>query len=278
MSFSRTLAVALSAALLLGTLSQVLGDATALSADCQDELNQLWSNYTNPAYTVSGCDTSCLAECKSTIETAMYVTDIKSCPLQDDITRCFGYFASQWEDYVEECAVFTVDTSGLPAGSTAEAESEAGAAPAAAEGEAEDEPAEGEAEAEAEPAEGEAEAEAEAEPAEGEAEAEAEAEPAEAEAEPEAEAGVAEGEAEAEPAEAEAGAERRLLAEAEAEAAASSGNGICFPSFKSTEEFTMYLKGEYFTLAYDPPSNTVGIILSTFFWVGLAALGFHLRK
>jgi hypothetical protein len=299
MAFSRTLLVALSAAILCGTLSQVvLGDATAtLSVDCQDELKQLWSNYTNPAYTISGCDTECLSECKEIIEQAMYVTNIKSCPRQDEITRCFGYFAPQWEDYVNECAIFTVDDTSLPAGSTAEAEGEAGSAPAApapASGEAEAasvSAASGEAEAEApSPSEGEGEAEAEAPGPEEEAKGESAAE-AEAEAPgPESEEGEAEAEAEAEApapeteeAEAEntnAGSRRRrtLLDAAEAEAAGSAGSGICFPNFKSDEEFTMYIKGEYFDLAYDPPSNTVGIILSSFFWVGLAALGFHLRK
>jgi hypothetical protein len=259
MASSRTLAVAISAAIFLGTLSQVaLADSTPLSADCQDELNQLWSNYTNPAYTITGCDADCLSECKETIETAMYVTNIKACPLQSEITRCFGYFAPQWEVYVNECAIFTVDVTSLPAGSTAEAESEAGSSPAAA-----DVPA---------PADTNAEAAAATPPPTAEAEAAADA-PSEEE-----EAAAGEAEAPAPESEAEAAAGRRLLAEAEAEAAASTGSGICFPSFKSTEEFSMYLKGEYFTLAYDPPSNTVGIILSSFFWVGLAALGFHLRK
>lgn len=78
-------------------------------------------------------------------------------------------------------------------------------------------------------------------------------------------------------AEAEA-AGRRLLAEAEAEAAASNGAGICFPAFKSTEEFETYLNGQYFSDVYSPPSNTAGIILSVFFWVGLASMGLYLRN
>jgi hypothetical protein len=257
--------VTLSAAILFTALSQVvLADSVALSADCQDELNQLWSNYTNPAYTFPECDSVCLAECKETIETAMYVTDIKSCPLQTDITRCLGYYAPQWEDYVNECALFTVDTSGSVAGSTGEAEGEAGTAPPAP-------PVDAEAEAAAPTTDAEAAAEAEA-PAPAEAEAEA---PTSDESEAEAPAPAEETEAEAEAA---AVGRRRRLLEAEAEAAASSGTGICFPTFQSEEEFAMYIKGEYFDLAYDPPSDTVGIILSTFFWVGLAALGFHLRK
>lgn len=203
----------------------------------------------------------------------MYVTNVKSCPHQDDITRCFGYFAPQWEDYVNECAMFTVDESSLPAGSAAEAESQAGSAPAPpADAEAAADVPATDAEAEAAPTPGEAEAEAPA--PESDAEAEAEAPAPESDAEAEAEAPAPESDAEAEA----AAGRRRLLDAAEAEAAASSGSGICFPSFQSTEEFSMYLKGEYFTLAYDPPSNTVGIILSSFFWVGLAALGFHLRK
>lgn len=78
------------AALLFGLLPlAVRGDEVALSADCENDLTQLWSNYTNPAYLFEGCDASCMAECKETLEQAIYTTSIKSCPLQADITRCF---------------------------------------------------------------------------------------------------------------------------------------------------------------------------------------------
>ena len=67
----------------------VHGDGQVLSSDCQQELELLWSNYTNPAYTFDGCDAECMTECKETLELAIYTSNIKQCPLQDDITRCF---------------------------------------------------------------------------------------------------------------------------------------------------------------------------------------------
>ena len=83
---------------------------------------QLWNNYTNPVYSFDDCDNDCLNECKDTLETAIYVSSIKDCPLQDSITRCFKYFAPQWEVYVEQCALFSVSDTGLPAGSPVESE------------------------------------------------------------------------------------------------------------------------------------------------------------
>ena len=70
---------------------------------------------------------------------------------------------------------------------------------------------------------------------------------------------------------------RRLLDANEA-APTSYGSGVCFPSFTNTQEFEMYLNGEYFSQVYAPPSDTAGIVLSVFFWVGLAGLGWYLRK
>ena len=64
-------------------------DEVVLSTDCQQELEVLWSNYTNPAYTFDSCDAECLSECKVTLESAIYTTKIQDCPLQSEITKCF---------------------------------------------------------------------------------------------------------------------------------------------------------------------------------------------
>ena len=173
------------------------------------------------------------------------------------------YYAPQWEVYVEECSIFSVSISSLPHGSTGEAEGEAGGptstpAPSSdAEGEATPAPTTT------------SDAEAAASPSPAEAAAEASPSPAEAEAAPPADTADAEAEA--------ANGRRRLLDAAEAEAGQSTGSGICFPSFQTTEEFEMYLNGEYFTEVYEAPSDTAGIILSVFFWVGLASMGLYLR-
>ena len=185
------------------------------------------------------------------------------------------YYAPQWEVYVEECSIFSVSISSLPHGSTGEAEGEAGGptstpAPSSdAEGEATPAPTTtSDAEAAASPSPAEAAAEASPSPAE----AEASPSPAEAEAAPPADtAAPTDAEAEA------ANGRRRLLDAAEAGAGQSTGSGICFPSFQTTEEFEMYLNGEYFTEVYEAPSDTAGIILSVFFWVGLASMGLYLR-
>lgn len=58
----------------------------------------------------------------------------------------------------------------------------------------------------------------------------------------------------------------------------SSSGSVCFPTFSSMDEVTSYINGEYFTEYYQTPSNTAGIILSVFFWTGLAGMGFFLRK
>lgn len=75
----------LNTAVRLLALALVVGLA---HADCQVQLDQLWSNYTNPAYTFTSCDANCLADCKETLEEAMYETQIEHCPPQSSITSC----------------------------------------------------------------------------------------------------------------------------------------------------------------------------------------------
>ena len=112
------------------------------------------------------------------------------------------------------------------------------------------------AEAEGE-AEGEGEAEAEA-PAEGEAEAEAEA-PAEGEAE-------AEGEADGE------------CAEASGEAEGESDGMGCWPDLATYDEFDRFIQGSYYSTVFAAPTNTAGICISVFFWLGLAGTGAWLGR
>lgn len=70
------------------------GASTNVSVDCQQQLDQLWSNYTNPTIPIAGCDSGCLAECKDTIEAAMYTTQIQDCPPQTNITTCLHVSAA----------------------------------------------------------------------------------------------------------------------------------------------------------------------------------------
>lgn len=74
-------------AIILAALHLTSTGASA-SADCQQQLDLLWGNYTNPTVPIAGCDSECLLECKDTIEQAMYTTQIQDCPPQTNITNC----------------------------------------------------------------------------------------------------------------------------------------------------------------------------------------------
>lgn len=49
----------------------------------------------------------------------------------------------------------------------------------------------------------------------------------------------------------------------------------CFPAFHSVDDFATYVQGRWWE-AHGTPTNTVGIILSVFFWLGLAGVGYLL--
>jgi hypothetical protein len=187
-----------------------------------------------------------------------------------------------------------------PGAEEAEAESEAEAEAPVADGEAAatsrrlrqvdgeaeapgGEEAAGEAEAEA-PGSEEAEAEA---PESEEAEAEAEA-PESEEAEAEAAApGSEEAEAEAEGASSSLAAAAPSSGDAEAEGECSSAaaeaesesDGLgCWPDFENYDDVEKYIEGAYYSSVFSAPKNTVGIILSVFFWVGLTGMGVWLGR
>jgi len=74
----------------LTCISQVGTDVESLSGDCQVELNQLLSNYTNPIYSFDSCDTACQQACGQTLQDAIYADKSSECPLQENITSCFA--------------------------------------------------------------------------------------------------------------------------------------------------------------------------------------------
>eukprot|EP00890_Picochlorum_soloecismus_P001850 jgi/Picsp_1/2666/NSC_00896-R1_expressed protein [Chlorella variabilis] len=248
-----------------------------LDADCTQRLDALLHRYEDATDSVGECDTSCLANCYQVLEEAIYSTSGRSCPPVEDISSCMNVYYAEWVEFVQECPLFTFKDSAedeaeseAPEAAESEAESEA---PEAAESEAESEApeaAESEAESEApEAAESEAESEA-PEAAESEAESEA-PEAAESEAESEGESdSEAEGEGEC------GGESSGGEGEGEGEGSAS-GQG-CFPEFANLEEFETYVQGAYYSSIWNKPSNTVGIILSVLFWVGLGCMGVYLGR
>eukprot|EP00889_Picochlorum_renovo_P005180 jgi/Picre1/32210/NNA_007556.t1 len=137
-------------------------------------------------------------------------------------------------------------------------------------------------EAEAEATSEEAEAEAEATSEEAEAEAEAASEEAEAEAEATSEEAEAEAEAASEEAEAEAEGECSSSeggeGEGEGEGEADFVGKGCFPEFETLTDFKVYTEGAYYAAVWNKPTNTVGVILSVFFWLGLAGMGVYLGR
>lgn len=71
-------------------ISQTGTDVESLSTDCQNKLNQIWSNYTDSAYLIESCDSDCLSACVGTLQEAIYSTKSSECPTQEDIARCFN--------------------------------------------------------------------------------------------------------------------------------------------------------------------------------------------
>jgi hypothetical protein len=269
-----------------------------------DKLTALLRSYEYALGTEGGCDPSCQEACYGMLKDALTAKDSYSCPNYEDLSLCMLVRREAWSSLLKECPLLKVaegeaeaeapvDEGEAEAEAPAEGEAEAEAPVDEGEAEAEAPVDEGEAEAEVPVEEGEAEAEApveegeaeaEAPVDEGEAEAEAEA-PAEGEAEAEAEA-PAEGEAEAEaPVEGEAEAEAPAEGEADGECAAASGeaegesDGLgCWPDFDNYDEFDRFIQGSYYSTVFAAPTNTAGICISVFFWLGLAGTGAWLGR
>ena len=71
------------------TRSQMPTNVETLSDTCDEQLDSLWGNYTNPPVSpVAGCNKSCLASCYDTLNWAVYSENMQDCPLQKDIIRC----------------------------------------------------------------------------------------------------------------------------------------------------------------------------------------------
>jgi len=114
-----------------------------------------------------------------------------------------------------------------------------------------------------------------------------EAAEAEADAEAEAEAPSPEGEGESEDAEAEAASSEgegegecsaSSSGEGEGEGEASDVGSGCFPDFETYEDFQKYVQGAYYSSVWNQPTNTVGVILSVFFWLSLGGMGVYLGR
>ena len=268
-----------------------------LNVTCKAKLNALLERYEYAVDSVNGCDVECQYNCYELLEEALESTTGTHCPPVDNVTACFGLYGNEWVELAEECPVFNIKEQSE---AEAEGESEDAEAPASSE-EAEAEEAEAEAEEEAEAPSPSASAEAEndnatgttsrrlmeeeaseAEAAGDEAESEAEAAGDEAEAEAEAAGDEAEAEAEAAGDEAEAEAEGECSSssggEGEAEGEADFVGKGCFPEFETLTDFKVYTEGAYYAAVWDQPTNTVGIILSVFFWLGLAGMGVYLGR
>ena len=274
---------------------------------CNGKLESLLERYEYAASEVNGCDTDCMYNCYDILKEGLSAKDGVSCPPIDELTRCFGIYATEWVSLAEECPVFDIKEQKQAAEAEAEAPSpegegessnaEAEAEAPSPEGEGESSNAEAEAEAPSPEGEGEsseADAEAEAPSPEGEGEsseagAEApspEGEGESSEAEAEAEAPSPEGEGESSEAEVEAEAPSPE-GEGEGECSASSGEGEgeasdvgsgCFPDFSTYDDFQKYVQGAYYSSVWNNPTNTVGVILSVFFWLGLGGMGVYLGR
>ncbi len=85
-----------------------------------------------------------------------------------------------------------------------------------------------------------------------------------------AEAPVEEGEAEGE-----ADGE---CAEASGEAEGESDGMGCWPDLATYDEFDRFIQGSYYSTVFAAPTNTAGICISVFFWLGLAGTGAWLGR
>ena len=202
---------------------------------CNGKLESLLERYEYAASEVNGCDTDCMYNCYDILKEGLSAKDGVSCPPIDELTRCFGIYATEWVSLAEECPVFDIKEQKQAAEAEAEAPSP--------EGEGESSNAEAEAEAPSPEGEGES------------SEAEAEAPSPEGEGEGECSASSGEGEGEA----------------------SDVGSG-CFPDFSTYDDFQKYVQGAYYSSVWNNPTNTVGVILSVFFWLGLGGMGVYLGR
>ena len=207
---------------------------------CNEKLHNLLERYEYAASEVNGCDTDCMYNCYDVLKEGLSAKDGVSCPPFDELTRCFGIYANEWVSLAEECSIFNIKEQKEAAEAEAEAPSPEG------EGES-------------------AEAEAEAPSSEGEGES------AEAEAEAPSSEGEGEGEGEGECSASSGG-------EGEGEGEASDVGSGCFPDFETYEDFQKYVQGAYYSSVWNQPTNTVGVILSVFFWLSLAGMGVYLGR
>jgi len=134
--------------------------------------------------------------------------------------------------------------------------------------------------------------EAEAAEAPSSEEAEAEGESSDAEAESPSTSTSSDAEAEAESPSSSSTSSTSSSSDAEAEAegecsSTSSGEGGegegdigsgCFPDLETYQDFEKYVQGAYYSTVWAQPSNTVGVILSVFFWLGLGGMGVYLGR
>jgi hypothetical protein len=268
-----------------------------LNATCKAKLSALLDRYEYAVDSVNGCDVECQYNCYEVLEEALQSTSGTHCPPVDNVTACFGLYGNEWVELAEECPVFNIKEQS-EAEAEAESEEEEAEAPSSEEAESEEQEAEApsseEAESEEEEAEApssqEEEAEAENDDATGttsrrlmEEEAEAESEEEEAEAPSSPEEAEAEAEATSEEAEAEAEGECSSSSGGEGEGEGEGGESDfvgqgCFPEFETLTDFKVYTEGAYYAAVWDKPTNTVGVILSVFFWLGLAGMGVYLGR
>lgn len=80
-----------------------------MDTTCQDQLDALWTRYTNASGGVEDCNIGCLNTCKQTLLDALYAEQGVDCPPQTEIQRCFSLFSDAWEIYAGHCALFQFD-------------------------------------------------------------------------------------------------------------------------------------------------------------------------
>ena len=264
-----------------------------LDSSCTGRLTELIHKYEYAVASVNGCDTDCLYGCYEMIEDALKEKDGVSCPPIGELARCFGVFGDEWVSLARDCPLFNIKeqqaaaegesaTNGAEAPSSEEA-AEGAEAPSSEEA-AEAAEASSTSRRRMQQTTGEAEAEAEGTPSPEEAESAEAGEAADrASSEEEAEAADAPSSSEAEASSSDAEAE----AEGECSSSTSSGEGGegegdigsgCFPDLETYQDFEKYVQGAYYSSVWAQPSNTVGVILSVFFWLGLGGMGVYLGR
>ena len=52
----------------------------------------------------------------------------------------------------------------------------------------------------------------------------------------------------------------------------------CWPDFENYDDFDRFIQGSYYSTVFAAPTNTAGICISVFFWLGLAGTGAWLGR